>query len=233
MKIGIIGAMAQEVEILRQAMGEPKATEIAGCVIYEGNINGTEVALLQSGIGKTAAAVGTTLLLQLTQPDCVINTGSAGGLDSRLNVGDIVISTEVRHHDVDVTAFGYEKGQLPANPPAFISDKCLAELAEKESQKAGLNVVSGLICSGDLFVNSAEMIANIRGNFPAVTAVEMEAASIAQVCHAFNVPFVVIRAISDVADKVSHLSFDDFLPLAAKQSSAVVLQTLNALLQAE
>lgn len=231
MKIGIIGAMAQEVDILRQAMADVTTTEIAGCVIYQGKINGAEVALLQSGIGKTAAAVGTTLLLQLAKPDCVINTGSAGGLDSRLSVGDIVISTEVRHHDVDVTAFGYEKGQLPANPPAFVSDKRLAQLAENESQHAELNAVSGLICSGDLFVNSAEMIAKIRGDFPTVTAVEMEAASIAQVCHAFNVPFVVIRAISDVADKVSHISFDDFLPLAAKQSSEVVLRTLNALVQ--
>lgn len=229
MKIGIIGAMAQEVEILRSYMQELKVIEIAGCIIYEGQINNTEVALLQSGIGKVAAAVGTTLLLQLAKPDIVINTGSAGGLDSNLEVGDIVISTEVRHHDVDVTAFGYEKGQLPANPPAFLPDGQLVDLALKESQKMGLNAVSGLICSGDLFVNSVEIIDRIRGDFPNVVAVEMEAAAIAQVCHAFGVPFIVIRAISDVADKVSHLSFDEFLPLAAEKSSTVVLTVLNCL----
>ncbi|QIM61999.1 5'-methylthioadenosine/S-adenosylhomocysteine nucleosidase [Pasteurellaceae bacterium Orientalotternb1] len=229
MKIGIIGAMAQEVDILRSYMQEPKTTEIAGCTIYEGKINNTNVALLQSGIGKTAAAIGTTLLLQLTKPDMVINTGSAGGLDSNLNVGDIVISTEVRYHDVDVTAFGYEKGQLPANPAAFLPDAQLVELATKESQRAGLNAVSGLICSGDLFVNGADAINKIRTDFPTVAAVEMEAASIAQVCHAFGVPFVVIRAISDVADKASHLSFDEFLPLAAEKSSTVVLAVLNCL----
>ncbi|QLB20760.1 5'-methylthioadenosine/S-adenosylhomocysteine nucleosidase [Vespertiliibacter pulmonis] len=229
MRIGIIGAMAQEVEILRSYMQEPKVTEIAGCTIYEGRINNTEVALLQSGIGKVAAAVGTTLLLQLAKPNIVINTGSAGGLDASLEVGDIVISTEVRHHDVDVTAFGYEKGQLPANPPAFLPDEQLVEVALKESQKMGLNAVSGLICSGDLFVNGAEMIGKIRSDFPNVVAVEMEAAAIAQVCHAFGVPFVVIRAISDVADKVSHLSFDEFLPLAAEKSSTVVLTVLNCL----
>lgn len=227
MKIGIIGAMAQEVEILRSAMVEPKVIEMAGCKIFEGKINNVKVALLQSGIGKVAAAVGTTLLLELTKPDMVINTGSAGGLDANLNVGDIVISREVRHHDVDVTAFGYEKGQLPANPAAFLPNEQLVELATKETEKAGFNAVAGLICSGDLFVNGADRIAQIRQDFPTVAAVEMEAAAIAQVCHAFAVPFVVVRAISDVADKESHLSFDEFLPLAAEKSSAIVLAMLN------
>lgn len=228
-KIGIIGAMAQEVEILRKLMVEPKLTEIAGCKIYEGKINNRNVALLQSGIGKVAAAIGTTLLLELTKPDMIINTGSAGGLNSALNVGDVVISTEVRHHDVDVTAFGYEKGQLPANPAAFIPNAQLVEVAEKEAQKAGFNAVAGLICSGDLFVNGAEAIQQIRSDFPNVAAVEMEAAAIAQVCHAFDIPFVVVRAISDVADKESHLSFDEFLPLAVEKSSAIVLAMLNIL----
>ncbi|MDE8035676.1 5'-methylthioadenosine/S-adenosylhomocysteine nucleosidase [Actinobacillus equuli subsp. equuli] len=229
LKIGIIGAMAQEVEILRNLMVEAKVTEIAGCKIYDGKINNTRVALLQSGIGKVAAAVGTTLLLELAKPDMIINTGSAGGLDPKLNVGDIVISTEVRHHDVDVTAFGYEKGQLPANPAAFIPNEHLMSVAVKETEKAGFNAVSGLICSGDLFVNGAEKIAQIRENFPSVAAVEMEAAAIAQVCHAFEVPFVIVRAISDVADKESHLSFDEFLPLAAEKSSEIVLAMLNSI----
>lgn len=229
MKIGIIGAMAQEIEILRNLMVEPKVTELAGCKIFEGRINHTRVALLQSGIGKVSAAIGTTLLLQLTQPDLIINTGSAGGLDPNLNVGDILVSTEVRHHDVDVTAFGYEIGQLPANPSAFLPNNELVALANKEAKKAGFNVISGLICSGDAFINGAEKIDHIRQNFPNVVAVEMEAAAIAQVCHAFNVPFVVVRAVSDVADKESHLSFDEFLPLAAEKSSAIVTAMLNNL----
>ncbi|GAB1671544.1 5'-methylthioadenosine/S-adenosylhomocysteine nucleosidase [Mannheimia haemolytica] len=227
MKIGIIGAMAQEIEILRQVMVEPKVTELAGCKIFEGKINNTRVALLQSGIGKVAAAIGTTLLIQLTQPDMIINTGSAGGLDPDLNVGDILISTEVRYHDVDVTAFGYEIGQLPANPPTFSPNKQLVELAQKEAKKAGYNVVSGLICSGDAFINGNDKINQIRQNFPNVVAVEMEAAAIAQVCHGFNLPFVIVRAVSDVADKESHLSFEEFLPLAAEKSSTIVLAMLN------
>lgn len=230
MKIGIIGAMAQEVEILLSKMDTPHLTDIAGCKIYEGKINGINVALLQSGIGKVSAATGTTLLLQIAKPEMVINTGSAGGLDSKLNVGDIVISSEVRHHDVDVTAFGYEKGQLPANPAAFTAERELIDLARSEAEKAGLNAVTGLICSGDQFINGSAPLARIRSDFPNVAAVEMEAAAIAQVCHAFNLPFVVVRAISDVADKESHLSFDEFLPLAAEKSSKIVLSMLKNLI---
>lgn len=228
-KIAIIGAMPQEVEILRNLMLETKTTEIANCKIFEGKINNRPVAVLQSGIGKVAAAMGTTLLIQLFKPDMIINTGSAGGLDANLNMGDVIISTEVRHHDVDVTAFGYEKGQLPANPAAFLPNEQLVEVAKKQAEKLGLNAVSGLICSGDAFINGAEKIAQIRADFPQVAAVEMEAAAIAQVCHAMNVPFVVVRAISDVADKKSHLSFDEFLPLAAEKSSEMVLAMLNNL----
>ena len=228
-KIAIIGAMPQEVEILCSLMLEPKTTEIANCKIFEGKINNRPVAVLQSGIGKVAAAMGTTLLIQQFKPDMIINTGSAGGLDPNLNVGDVIISTDVRHHDVDVTAFGYEKGQLPANPAAFLPNEQLVDVAKKQAEKLGLNAVSGLICSGDAFINGADKIAQIRADFPQVAAVEMEAAAIAQVCHAMQIPFVVVRAISDVADKESHLSFDEFLPLAAEKSSEMVLEMLNNL----
>ena len=229
MKIGIVGAMAQEVEILSGLMTDKTETRVASAVILEGKINGKAVALLQSGIGKVAAAIGTAALLQLTNPDAVLNTGSAGGVARGLKVGDIVISDETRYHDVDVTAFGYEKGQLPANPAAFLSDKKLADLAEKVAQEQGQSVKRGLICSGDSFINSEQKIAQIKADFPNVTAVEMEATAIAQVCHAFNVPFVVVRAISDAGDGEASLSFEEFLPLAAKQSSALVLGMLEKL----
>ena len=229
MKIGIVGAMAQEVEILSGLMTDKTETRVASAVILEGKINGKAVALLQSGIGKVAAAIGTAALLQLTKPDAVLNTGSAGGVARGLKVGDIVISDETRYHDVDVTAFGYEKGQLPANPAAFLSDKKLADLAEKVAQEQGQSVKRGLICSGDSFINSEQKIAQIKADFPNVTAVEMEATAIAQVCHAFNVPFVVVRAISDAGDGKASLSFEEFLPLAAKQSSALVLGMLEKL----
>ena len=108
--------------------------------------------LTLSGIGKVAAAVATTLLLERFSPDCVINTGSAGGFDPALNVGDLVISSEVRHHDVDVTAFGYELGQVPRMPAAFVADPHLVKLAQSAvAQVPELHCKKGLICTGDQF----------------------------------------------------------------------------------
>ena len=229
MKVGVIGAMEQEVAILRSQIENCQTISRAGCEIYTGKINGVDVALLKSGIGKVAAAIGTTLLLEHCQPDVVINTGSAGGLDPRLNVGDIVVSTEVRYHDADVTAFGYEPGQMAQCPPAFVADSNLINVAEQCINLLDMNAVRGLVCSGDAFINGAEPLARIKAMFPQVAAVEMEATAIGQVCHQFGIPFVVVRAISDVADKESHTSFDEFLPIAARQSSLMINAILTKL----
>ncbi len=230
MKIGIIGAMQQEVAILKEAMTNGTEETRAGCIFYTGQINGVDAVLLQSGIGKVAASIGTTLLLEIYQPDVVINTGSAGGFDSSLNLGDVVISTEVRHHDADVTAFGYEMGQMAGQPAGFLADEQLMTIAEQAlEQMDNKHAVRGLICTGDAFVCTEERQALIRKHFPSVIAVEMEASAIAQTCHQFQVPFVVVRAISDVADKESPMSFDEFLPLAAKSSSEMVLKMAELL----
>ncbi|QHP81393.1 5'-methylthioadenosine/S-adenosylhomocysteine nucleosidase [Pectobacterium odoriferum] len=222
MKVGIIGAMEQEVTLLRDRIENRQTFQRAGCEIYTGQINGVEVALLKSGIGKVSAALGTTLLLEHSKPDVVINTGSAGGLAPTLNVGDIVVSDEVRYHDADVTAFGYEPGQMAGCPAAFLADEKLIALAQEAIAELQLNAVRGLVVSGDAFINGAEPLARIRTTFPKAIAVEMEAIAIAHVCHQFAVPFVVVRAISDVADKASHLSFDEFLSVAAQQSTRMV-----------
>ncbi len=208
MKIGIIGAMEEEVTLLRDKIDNRQTITLGGCEIYTGQLNGTEVALLKSGIGKVAAALGATLLLEHCKPDVIINTGSAGGLASTLKVGDIVVSDEARYHDADVTAFGYEYGQLPGCPAGFKADDKLIAAAESCIRELNLNAVRGLIVSGDAFINGSVGLA--------------EATAIAHVCHNFNVPFVVVRAISDVADQQSHLSFDEFLAVAAKQSTLMV-----------
>ncbi len=229
MKAGIIGAMEQEVTLLRDKIENRQTLTLAGCEIYTGTLNGVEVALLKSGIGKTAAALGTTLLLELCKPDLVINTGSAGGLAPTLQVGDIVVSDEVRYHDADVTAFGYEPGQMAGCPAAFVADSALIAAAEQVIKQLDLNAVRGLVVSGDAFINGAAPLERIRSTFPQAIAVEMEATAIGHVCHQFKVPFVVVRAISDVADKASHLSFEEFLSVAAKQSSLMVENLLAQL----
>ncbi|WP_262365262.1 5'-methylthioadenosine/S-adenosylhomocysteine nucleosidase, partial [Vibrio cholerae] len=131
MKIGIIGAMQQEVAILKDLIEDVQEVNQAGCTFYSGQIQGVDVVLLQSGIGKVSAALGTALLISQYAPDVVINTGSAGGFDASLNVGDVVISSEVRHHDADVTAFGYEIGQMAGQPAAFKADEKLMTVAEQ------------------------------------------------------------------------------------------------------
>ena len=230
MKIAVIGAMEQEVELLRNALTNTETQTIANSEYTTGTYEGKEVVLLKSGIGKVNAAMSTTILLHTFKPDVVINTGSAGGYDPALEVGAVVISDEVRHHDVDVTIFGYEMGQVPQMPPAFKSDEKLMEIAKLAVTEVGEHQYGvGLICSGDSFMNDPVRVEKVREYFPQMKAVEMEAAAVAQVCHQFCTPFVVIRALSDIAGKESNISFDEFLPVAAKHSTEIVLKAITKL----
>lgn len=230
MTIAVIGAMEQEVELLRVALQNTQTETIANSEYTTGTYEGKEVVLLKSGIGKVNAAMSTTILLEKFNPKVVINTGSAGGFDAALKVGDIVISDEVRHHDVDVTAFGYEIGQMAGMPAAYKSDEQLMEVAKQAVKEVGEHNYSvGLICSGDVFMSNPERVEAVRKDFPTMKAVEMEAAAVAQVCHQFNTPFVVIRALSDIAGQESSMSFDEFLPVAAKHSTEIVLNAITKL----
>ncbi|MGP1960013.1 MAG: 5'-methylthioadenosine/S-adenosylhomocysteine nucleosidase [Arsenophonus sp. NC-TX2-MAG3] len=227
MKIAIIGAMEQEVGLLRKQINAQLELSLGGCKIYLGKFDNLDIALLKSGIGKVPAALGTTLLIEHFAPEFIINTGSAGGLVPTLQVGDIVVSTEVCYHDVNITAFGYQPGQMAQCPATFKANKKLIELAEKCIKKLDLYAVRGLICTGDSFINGAKELSYIRQIFPNAIAVEMEGSAIGHVCYQFGIPFVIVRAISDVADKESHLSFEEFLPVAARQSS-IMVQTMLA-----
>ena len=233
-RIGIIGAMEQEIALLKQQLHNITTTQIASFEFYQGQLNGIDVVLVQSGIGKVAAAIATTLLIHQFAPDCVINTGSAGGFDPELAVGDIVISSEVRHHDVDVTAFGYEPGQVPRMPAAFTAHPALIQAAEQSIAALGFcQTKKGLITTGDVFMCDPARIAATRATFPLMLAVEMEGAAIAQVCHQLNTPFVVIRSLSDIAGKESPTSFEAYLEIASRNSSAMVLELLQQLRQVE
>lgn len=227
MKYGIIGAMEEEVEMVLQQMDDYKKHLVANGVFYEGKINDQEVILLQSGIGKVNAAMGTTILIERFQPDVVINTGSAGGFDKALNVGDIVISSEVVHHDVDVTGFDYELGQVPNMPVTFAANASLIKKVETILEQLKVNSKVGLIGTGDVFMNKPERINDVLHIFPKMLAAEMEGAAIAQVCYQYNIPFVIIRALSDIAGTESSLSFNEFLPLAAKNSANLIIDFIR------
>jgi adenosylhomocysteine nucleosidase len=228
MKIVIIGAMEQEIVLLKAQIENCETKKIAHLTVFCGYIGNNTVSLVQCGIGKVAAAAATTLLIQSFSPDAVINTGSAGGFDPELDIGDVVIASQLLHHDVDVSHFGYELGQVPQMPTYYESDKTLVVMAQKAIVNlGGLKVKTGLVCSGDSFIGSDEAASKIKTNFPTMAAVEMEGAAIAQVCHLMNIPFVVIRSLSDIAGKTSSVSFETYLETAAKNSASLVLDIVK------
>jgi len=233
--IGVIGAMEEEVTLLCEAMGKFTKEKIGIFEFFTGRIEGKNVTILRCGIGKVNAAVGCALLIQKFAPDCIINTGSAGGIHSDLKVGDAVISTGLLYHDVDVTAFNYKPGQLPGQPQVFPADEKLVKVAEDAVDQLKAEDIlpvsfthrRGMIGSGDIFMHEPERIAEVRKIFPDVDAVEMEGAGIAHCCHLFSIPFLVIRALSDIAGTESPLKFDEFLPIAAKHSAQIVMRIIK------
>ncbi|MEP0071149.1 MAG: 5'-methylthioadenosine/S-adenosylhomocysteine nucleosidase [Marinomonas sp.] len=226
--IGLIGAMDEEVAVIKEWMTDVREESIAGCDFFIGQFEGKDVVLLKSGIGKVNAAVSTTLLLSQFKPEYVINIGSAGGYNPELQVGDVVISDQVVHHDVDVTAFGYAMGQVPNMPETYGADISLISQAQKAfSAVTDVQAKVGLIGTGDSFMNDPVRVEKVREIFPSLVAVEMEAAAVAQVCYKFEVPFVVVRSLSDIAGKESPKSFEEYLKVAAENSSLMIQEMLK------
>ncbi len=227
MKYGIIGAMEEEIDYLQQQMTEQKKHQVANSIFIEGTIAHQDVVLLQSGIGKVNAAMATTILMERFQPTIVINTGSAGGFAKELEVGDIVISSEVVHHDVDVTGFNYELGQVPGMPTTFSADESLIKQVKQILGDYDIRNEIGLIGTGDVFMNQPEKIQAVLDYFPNMLAAEMEGAAIAQVCHQYEIPFVIIRALSDIAGVESSMTFNEFLTIAAKNAANLIIELIK------
>lgn len=226
--VAIIAAMPPELDVLVAALESVEESTLQGKPCYQGMLDGVPVVLTLSGIGKVNAAVTAALMIERFAPQAVINTGSAGGLGAQVRIGDVVISTEVAHHDVDVRAFGYQMGQVPQLPARFAADSVLIQAARAAASVFDQAAIcEGLIVSGDQFVDGSEKVTRIRADFPEVLACEMEAAAIAQVCFQAEVPWVVIRAISDHADEQAEQSFDQFIVRAGETSAAMVRQLLK------
>ncbi len=229
MKIGIIGAMEEEILLLKSKMSNKKEWTEAKADFIEGQIGEIEVVLVRCGIGKVNAALTTTLLLAKHDIDLIVNTGSAGGIGVGLHVGDVVIASEMAYHDVDATVFGYSIGQVPQMPARYIANRGIIEKTITAAKKTGLTPVKGLIVTSDSFIASQAQTDVILSNFPDALASEMEGAAIAQVCYQFDVPFVIIRAMSDVADEEAGVSFDEFIIEAGKKSAEMVLELIASL----
>lgn len=223
-KTGIIGAMDIEVEQLKKDMDIRREVKKAGMNFCEGILNGREVVVVRSGVGKVNAAVCAQILVDEFQVDAVINTGIAGSLNADIDIGDIVISTDVAHHDMDAVNFGYEPGQIPQMDVfSFEADKELADLAEKTCQKVNpdIKVFRGRVVSGDQFVADKAVKERISGLFHGFCT-EMEGAAIAQTAYLNEIPFVIIRAISDKADDSASEDYPTFEKKAVAHSVRLV-----------
>lgn len=220
-KIGIIGAMEEEIQQLHTYVEQKGESAAAGITYYEGEFQGKQVVYCKSGVGKVNAAVCTQLLID-RGVECVLFTGVAGALDPSLEIGDIVISSSALQHDVDVTALGFARGVIPYQEVSdYPADETLASVAEQAAEALFTGRYRrGKVVSGDQFIASRETVQQLHSELGG-TCVEMEGAAVAQVCHMNQVPYVVIRSMSDKADGSAHVNFAEFTVAASDRKSVV------------
>ena len=226
--IGIIGAMEVEVAILKEKMEDVRIIKKASMDFYEGILAGKKVVVVRSGIGKVNAGICAQILADVFSVDTIINTGIAGSLNKNINIGDIVLSTDVVQHDMDATGFGYRKGQIPQMPVFFFNaDDNLRRLAAEVCKEVNpdIQVFEGRIASGDQFVCDQDVKNRIVSEFSAY-ATEMEGAAIGQAAYLNEIPFLVVRAISDKADGSAQMDYSEFEKAAVDHSVRLTLNML-------
>lgn len=226
--IGIIGAMEVEVAILKEKMEDVRIIKKASMDFYEGILAGKKVVAVRSGIGKVNAGICAQILADVFSVDAIINTGIAGSLNKNINIGDIVLSTDVVQHDMDATGFGYRKGQIPQMPVFFFNaDDNLRRLAAEVCKEVNpdIQVFEGRIASGDQFVCDQDVKNRIVSEFSAY-ATEMEGAAIGQAAYLNEIPFLVVRAISDKADGSAQMDYSEFEKAAVDHSVRLTLNML-------
>jgi len=226
LKIGIIGAMEEEIKLLIEKMHKNNTKVINNFNFYICDLKDIKVIITKSGIGKVNSAVGTQLLISNFSPDYIINTGVAGGISKDVNVLDIIIASETMQYDVDVRSFGYKIGQIPQMEEyIFKTDKKLKNYLEESVSKTDKYKI-GRIISGDKFVSNKSTKTYLEKEFNAL-CVDMESGSIGQVCYINKVPYIAIRSISDNADESSTINYKEFEKKAAKKSADIVIKTIN------
>lgn len=227
--LGVIGAMEEEVAKLKEMMADVKVQHIASMEFYQGTLEGKEVVVVKSGIGKVNAAVCAQILVDCFQVSALVNTGIAGSLRKEIDIGDVVLSEDLVQHDMDAVAFSYPLGQVPRMDVfSFSADPDLIALAKECCQKVNpeIGIHVGRILSGDQFIASKEKkewMTEIFGG----DCCEMEGAAIAQTAYLNKVPFVIIRAISDKADDSAHMDYPAFEALAIKRSVKLMKEMVS------
>jgi adenosylhomocysteine nucleosidase len=229
-KIALIGAMNEEIELLIKHMEQVKESAKAGVIYREGLFLGKQVVVCKSGVGKVNAAVTTQILIDQFEVEAVIFTGVAGALDPELNIGDIVVSSECMQHDMDVTALGFPRGVIPYEEISiFTADAGLVKLAAASSNKLFQGRIKlGRVLSGDQFIADREVVRQLHTEL-AGTCTEMEGSAVAQVCSMNQIPYVVIRSMSDKADGSAHVNFTEFTKQASENSYKIVEDMIRQL----
>ena len=228
MKIAIMGAMPEEVEPIVARLENLKETVYGANKYYEGSYNGQEVVVAYSKIGKVFATLTATMLIEKFGCDTLLFSGVAGAISNELNIGDLIIADGLCQHDLDITAFGHPYGYVPEGEVCIPTDVNLRNIAKGVATAKGLTLKEGVIATGDQFVANAERKDWIGSEFKA-DALEMEGASVAVVCSALDVPFFILRAISDSADMDASFNFDEFLESSAKISADFILSMVDAI----
>ena len=229
MKIGLIGAMRDEIAALRNEMNITRTVTVAGMEFTEGTIGSMDAVAVQSGIGKVSAAACTQILIDHFRVTHVINSGIAGSLNNVLDIGDFVVSTDVVHHDFDATMFGYQQGEVPQlGTASFPADAELRKKIAAAIRQAApdINLLEGRIASGDQFISDAEKKQWIRDTFHA-DCCEMEGSAIAQTAWINGIPFVIVRAISDKADGSDLMDYIAFESAAARHSADMLITVMK------
>jgi len=227
-KIAIMGAMPEEIEPTIEKLENIKETVYAANKYYEGMYNGKEVVVAYSKIGKVFATLTATILIEKFACDKLLFSGVAGAISDELKIGDLIIADGVSQHDLDITAFGHPHGYVPEGEVCISTDVILRNIAKEVAKEKGLTLKEGIIATGDQFVANAERKDWIGKTFNA-DALEMEGAAVGVVCNALDVPFFILRAISDSADMDAGFDFDTFLESSAKVSADFILSMVDAI----
>ncbi len=228
MKIGILGAMQEEIEPLLEFFSDYEKIEFANNSYYRVFYKDKELIIAYSKIGKVFASLTATTMIEKFGCEKLLFSGVAGAISNELKIGDLIFATKLCQHDLDITAFGHPFGYVPGGAVYIESDNSLNELAKKVANELNVNLKAGVIATGDQFIHSVDKKDWIGKTFNA-DALEMEGASVALVCRELNIPFFILRAISDSADMDASFSFDEFLKVSAKISASFVIKMVDNL----
>ncbi len=228
MKLAIMGAMEEEIEPLLSYFGEVKVTEFAKNKYYEVSMDGLDIVIAYSKIGKVFSSLTATTMIEKFGCDTLLFSGVAGGINPKLKIGDLIVANRLAQHDLDITAFGHPHGYVPGGSVFVQTDDKLRNIAVEVAKEKNIPIMEGIIATGDQFVANEDTKEFVAKTFEA-DALEMEGCSVAVVCDALEVPFLVLRAISDTADMDAGFNFDEFLETSARTSADFMMEIVKRL----